>query len=195
MSLPRLSRPRMPALSAALTASGLIAFGLAGPPGMAAAETSQRIPAPSVMRTAIEACLDAASAAGGDADGAGARSCVGQETAACIDRPENQTTTGMTACALAERDAWDALLNLWWKPLRAHALKLDEASGDTGSPPAAPMLQEAQRAWLAFRDAECAYDHALAGGGTIRQIYGAECQLRLTAARALRFRERLAAAP
>lgn len=181
-------RPRLPSL---LTAAAFA--GLAVAPAQAA--TREKIPAPSLIQAEIEGCLDAASAAGGDPDGAGARACIGRETDACISRPENQTTLGMTACALAERDAWDALLNAWWKPLRARALKLDEAAGDDAAPAAAPALLEAQRAWLVFRDAECAYDDALGGGGTIRRIYAAGCLMRLTAERALRFRERLAAEP
>ncbi|MEC9433724.1 MAG: lysozyme inhibitor LprI family protein [Pseudomonadota bacterium] len=181
-------RPRLPSLLPAAIFASLAAI-------PAQTSAGEKIPAPSLMQGEIEACLDAAAAAGGDPDGAGARACIGRETEACVSRPENQTTNGMAACALAERDAWDALLNSWWKPLRARALKLDEAAGDDAAPAAAPALLEAQRAWLAFRDAECAYDDALGGGGTIRRIHAAGCLMRLTAERALRFRERLAAEP
>lgn len=98
-------------------------------PGLAMAETT---PDPVHMREEIVACLDAAAAAGGDPDGQGARACVGVQSDACSDDPDNQTTFGMMSCAMAERDAWDALLNAWWKPLRANALALDENSVDTG---------------------------------------------------------------
>jgi uncharacterized protein YecT (DUF1311 family) len=44
------------------------------------------------------------------------------------------------------------------------------------------QLRKAQRLWIQFRDAECEYYEL--GEGTIARIYGGECMLNLTRARA-----------
>jgi len=45
----------------------------------------------------------------------------------------------------------------------------------------------AQRQWIKDRDAECRRAYDRAGGGSIRVIYGAECQRDLTARKAIEF--------
>jgi len=49
-------------------------------------------------------------------------------------------------------------------------------------------LRDAQRAWIAYRDANCAMEYGLWGAGSMRQIAGADCQMRMTAERMLELR-------
>ena len=48
-------------------------------------------------------------------------------------------------------------------------------------------LLASQRQWIKDRDAECQRAYDSAGGGSIRVIYGAECQRNLTARKAIEF--------
>ena len=64
-----------------------------------------------------------------------------------------------------------------------------------GLPTQAETLIAAQRAWIAFRDADCLHAYAMAGTGSIRQIEGASCRLSATAMRVLDFREWLRPGP
>lgn len=68
----------------------------------------------------------------------------------CLDR--NDTTMGMLDCMGTAYTHWDAELNTVYRELMANL-----------PPPAQDALRDAQRRWLAFRDAEFA---------TIDQIYG-----------------------
>jgi uncharacterized protein YecT (DUF1311 family) len=99
--------------------------------------------------------------------------CVGMFQPSCKD----DTTIGIAECMMREQRGWDELLNAWWTPMKARA----QANGSWDS------LLAAQRQWIKDRDAECARRYEEAGGGSIRVIYGAECQRDLTAARAVEF--------
>ena len=107
-----------------------------------------------------------------------------------MEQPGGQTTVGMAECLGAETQAWDSLLNALWPRLKAAAQDADavESPQDMGLPGRAESLLAAQRAWIAFRDAECRHAYAQGGMGTIRTLYGASCQLDETAERALEFR-------
>jgi uncharacterized protein YecT (DUF1311 family) len=50
-------------------------------------------------------------------------------------------------------------------------------------------LRDAQRAWIAFRDADCAARYAMWQDGTIRTIVGANCHLTMTAQRTIELRD------
>ena len=65
---------------------------------------------------------------------------------ACLDTPDNQSTMGMIACADEAYQAWDKALN------EAYAALLDGMDNDS-----AAKLKEAQRKWIAYRDAEFAF--------------------------------------
>ncbi|MER9233519.1 lysozyme inhibitor LprI family protein [Mesorhizobium sp. M0622] len=75
----------------------------------------------------------------------------------------------MNICADADYKAADAKLNKAYQELigasDAKAMKL---------------LQTAQRAWIAFRDAECSYSAADSEGGSIYPMLVSECLTRLT---------------
>lgn len=100
--------------------------------------------------------------------------CIGAVSNHCQEVPGGGSTVGMVQCLERETDFWDTLLNTRYEEL-AQAL----------APAAFEALQEAQRAWIAFRDAECAFEHAVWGDGTIRAVAGASCMLEITAERAL----------
>ena len=56
------------------------------------------------------------------------------------------------------------------------------------SPKAAPVLKEAQRNWIAFRDKSCEYQSVYFQGGTAGGPAASGCMLELTAQQALRLR-------
>ena len=133
------------------------------------------------MVDVIESCLTAPAA------GTDARDCIGVIAIQCMEVPEGQTTVGMMQCALAEAEAWDVLLNRYYKQARALAREMDAA--DRADFPEfavrAETLLDAQRAWITFRDANCTAQYAQWGPGTLRQIIGADCQLEMTALRTI----------
>ncbi|MTH79534.1 lysozyme inhibitor LprI family protein [Paracoccus aestuariivivens] len=102
--------------------------------------------------------------------------CIGNAAEACSATTEQgETTLGISQCKMAETKAWDDLLNGEYKTLRKNYA--DQPELQKG-------LQAAQRAWIAFRDADCKFAYDVWGDGSIRQIVGADCQLRHTAHRA-----------
>lgn len=102
------------------------------------------------------------------------RGCIGMASEACQNESEeNQTTIGMVACALREIDWWDEVLNARYAELK-QKLGAEEFA----------ELRKAQRAWVAYKDAECAYHYFYWRDGTVSQLTGSSCLLRLTAERA-----------
>ncbi|ATC30895.1 lysozyme inhibitor LprI family protein [Caulobacter vibrioides] len=99
----------------------------------------------------------------------------------CREKPENDNTPGILRCGEAELKFQDARLN---KAYRADMADLADA------PEAKAALLKAQRAWIAFRDADCDTVQALSGG-TIRPIYVQSCYLKHTARRAQALEELL----
>lgn len=85
-----------------------------------------------------------------------------------------QTQLDMNACAEADYKRADADLNAYWRPVKAHY----DAIG------AGDVLLDAQRKWLAFRDAACAAETAPYAGGSILPLVHWTCLARLTWARA-----------
>lgn len=123
----------------------------------------------------LEACLAECDTAECD------RACEGRATAACGNRmaPDmRDTTLGIAQCEHTEFAAWDAVLNALWPGVRAEA----EASGIFDD------LLAAQRAWIAWRDAECTYRTAVWGDGSMRRIAWPACRARLTADRVIDLR-------
>ncbi|MCW1933331.1 lysozyme inhibitor LprI family protein [Pararhodobacter zhoushanensis] len=121
----------------------------------------------------------------------GDNACIGNGAAACFEgAPDGETTVGMMSCLLAERDAWDTLLNAEYQSARAAAATMDDAERDQSPEFAvrADRLREAQRAWIAFRDTNCAMSYAVYGAGSMRQISGADCQMQMTAERTIQLR-------
>jgi len=75
----------------------------------------------------------------------------------------------MNICAGEDYQAADAKLNAAYQNL----IGSDDAD-------AKRLLQAAQRAWIAFRDAECAHNTAASAGGSIHAMEVSQCLTRLT---------------
>jgi uncharacterized protein YecT (DUF1311 family) len=80
----------------------------------------------------------------------------------------------MNSCAENAFDATDAKLNALYKQIEAR-LK-DDAT-------ARALLATTQRAWIGFRDAECAFSSAQTVNGSIHPMIVADCLDRLTQTR------------
>lgn len=125
---------------------------------------------PALAQTgAIAACVSAERKA--DRDGS---ACVGRTANPCLDKPAGHSTQGQVACVRAEAKEWDDLLTREYRALLA-------------SLPAATVtkVRDAQRQWLALRDADCAIPNLLLEAGTMAQPIAASCYQRKTAERAL----------
>ena len=102
---------------------------------------------------------------------------------ACMaGEPQGQTTTGMAMCLQAELLFWDERLNAEYRATVANLRRIDESDRAYNPEYAVreERLRDAQRAWIVFRDADCAVDHALHGGGSMRSIMAPSCLARRT---------------
>lgn len=100
---------------------------------------------------------------------AGAENCSGPQTQADMD-----------LCAGQEFIQADAGLNSTYKALLAKITP----SGQAG-------LRAAQRAWLDYRDKECAFETAGSGGGSIHPMVETECRTALTRQQTARLKAQL----
>lgn len=123
----------------------------------------------SIDDATVRQCFD--NATGTDPD------CIGDAANACQEAtPGGSTTRGISECLMAEMRVWDGLLNDEYAGAREQYAAQDELP---------QKLQAAQRAWIAFRDADCAFAYDKYGGGSMRVIASASCQMNHTAQRAL----------
>ena len=111
--------------------------------------------------------------------------CMGAASDQCQLLPGGMTSQGIATCITAETAIWDNILNEEYQGTRA-VLKIRDA--DEGSD-LAGGLQKAQRAWIAFRDAECDLTYAHWEGGSVRGIAYANCLLVMTAERSTSLRD------
>jgi len=139
---------------------------------------------------AIEACV-AEHRTGGQV--AMEERCVGIVAGPCAETPQGQSTQGMNACFARESAAWDVLLNRVWPEMRARARAFDEANevATLGLPSADQKLLASQRAWLTWREAECAARQAEWGAGTFGSNIHAFCWHELTARRTIALLDRV----
>ena len=95
---------------------------------------------------------------------------------AAIATPENCATTAVQSdlndCALIEYERADRALNAQWK---ATIKVYEELSQED-----ARRLRTAQRAWLAFRDAECWARHPFTLGVSLDKMLHINCRTNLT---------------
>ena len=96
---------------------------------------------------------------------------------------DQTSQAAMSECAGQAYRKSDAALNAAYREIVAR-LADDEAGRG--------RLQAAQRAWLAFRDAECAFATADSAGGSIQPYLQATCLDALTKARLTQLRAYLA---
>lgn len=116
------------------------------------------------------------------------RACIGKASETCIEGPDGSSNAGISACISHETADWDALLNKHYERAmtRAKAADADLAELGSAASPAAPVLQQAQRNWMSFRDASCEYESVRYQGGTAGGPASAACMMELTATQALR---------
>lgn len=89
----------------------------------------------------------------------------------------------MNYCAHQDYLAADTALNAQWKVTAAEMKQRDEDAGDLfddGRPGYFDALLEAQRAWLAYRDAHCAIEGYEARGGSMEPMLVSFCKTHLT---------------
>lgn len=89
-----------------------------------------------------------------------------------------QTQVEMNRCAGEELRRTDAQLNVAYGRL----LKKLDANRRA-------KLQKAERAWVAFRDAQCDYEGSESEGGSIQPLEVAACKTELTNARIAQLKE------
>lgn len=117
---------------------------------------------------------------------AGAQACIGEGAATCMDsEADGYTTFGMAACTQAETQTWDDLLNSEYAGLRDRARAMDAGETNPDYAVRADALLTAQRAWIAFRDADCALAYTEFGGGSMRRLSASGCHLQMTAERTI----------
>lgn len=114
--------------------------------------------------------------------------CIGQSAAACMQDASGGTTVGMVQCLAKETAQWDKLLNDNYAKAMARFEAADAELKELGSAasPAAPVLKEAQRSWISYRDKSCEFEAVRYQGGTAGGPAAGTCALDLTAAQALR---------
>lgn len=81
---------------------------------------------------------------------------------------------GLNDCAFREFEAADAALNATYRRIVARL---------AGQTEARQLLTKAQRAWVAFRDAECGFSASGVQGGSIQPMIASMCQTDLTKVR------------
>jgi uncharacterized protein YecT (DUF1311 family) len=107
----------------------------------------------------------------------GGRDCIGRVSDPCLQQPDKGSTSSMAECVDTETKIWDDLLNADYQRL------LGSLEGT-----AAASVREAQRAWIALRDADCKVPYDIFDGGSMSRLDGASCVLDHTATRDLRLR-------
>ena len=152
-----------------LAASLSIGISACGDAQKSEAPDVQSMPMLSAVNT-IEACL-------GRYPDLAAREteCIGQYANTCMRLSgDGETNAGMIRCTVGEYEAWDDRLNTAYG---AYMQRL-EAPRDAG-------LREAQRAWMALRDADCDFAASAYEGGSMQPLVSAGCHRDYAARRTL----------
>ena len=100
-----------------------------------------------------------------------------------IDCDKQETQLDMNECAGRAYLEADQAMNKQWKVTLAAMRERDKGPDDGFGPPSAQLLLEAQRAWLAYRDAHCRVEGQYARGGSMQPMLVSMCKTQLTAAR------------
>ena len=99
-----------------------------------------------------------------------------------VNCDEPTTQFDMTECAGRDYEEADAELNVQYKATRKVLAERDKDITD-GSQSAAESLLTAQRAWIAYRDAQCETEGLQAQGGTMQPMLVSACLANLTTKR------------
>jgi uncharacterized protein YecT (DUF1311 family) len=102
-------------------------------------------------------------------------------------------TAEMAACAYDDYDAEDAKLNKVYAKYLKKMQSMDADMGNSEGDTAVGRLKTAQRAWIAFRDAECPLESVDNMGGSIERILGPSCMAALTKERTAQLQSQLKA--
>jgi uncharacterized protein YecT (DUF1311 family) len=105
--------------------------------------------------------------------------------AAAADCADDATQSELNACAGADFQAADRTLNTLYADIK------DRLKGDADT---TRLLTLAQRAWVAWRDAECDFSAASVAQGSIYPMIRDQCLTELTNARVADFRRHLSCA-
>lgn len=97
----------------------------------------------------------------------------------------------MAACALDDYKAEDEKLNAVYAAYLKKMQSVDFNFGNTQSDTAVGRLKTAQRAWIAFRDAECPLESVANIGGSIERILEPACLAKKTKERTIHLEEQL----
>ena len=111
--------------------------------------------------------------------------CLGAAADQCQLLPGGTTSQGIATCITAETAIWDDILNEEYQTTRADQKTRDASEGTD----LAGGLQNVQRAWIAFREAECDLTYDQWEGGSVRGIAYANCLLVMTAERSIALRD------
>ena len=116
---------------------------------------------------------------------------LAQVAANASDCTSAGTQTEMTICASRAYEQADAELNVQWAETAAIMRELDNSiDRDFDDRPGYfQTMLEAQRAWLAFRDAHCTSEGFYARGGTMEPMLVAFCRAELTKQRTRQLRD------
>ena len=152
-----------------------------------ATPAAAQIADPDMFRPRFDACVSGVESASDLA------SCKNLAANLCQAEVEGgQTTLGITDCNQVEAALWDDLLNADWPKHRAWAKVGDDAERPYFNgqfTDCAETMLKAQRAWIAFRDAECALVYASWGSGSMRNIAASACMADMTADRVIALRQ------
>jgi uncharacterized protein YecT (DUF1311 family) len=106
-----------------------------------------------------------------------------------------QAQQEMNICAAQDAERADAELNTVYRTATASAQAADRdyarlagAGGPGSDPGEEATLREAQRAWVAFRDAHCRLESFEARGGSMQPMIDGNCRATLTRARTAELR-------
>lgn len=104
--------------------------------------------------------------------------------------------TAMTMCEGAAAQRADATLNAVWKQVYPAMQKADRdpdfgIKAEPGEPGYSAALLASQRAWLAYREAECTIERYEWRGGSMQPFAENQCRTAITEARTRKLREML----
>ncbi|MFK0384175.1 lysozyme inhibitor LprI family protein [Agrobacterium sp. NPDC090273] len=105
-----------------------------------------------------------------------------------LDCTAPQTQSAMTMCAGQDYNKADKELNAEYQKLRRVLAERDKAA-DAAGKGATEALVAAQRAWVAFRDANCDFHGFQARGGTMEPMLIASCLADMSRERATELRQ------
>jgi uncharacterized protein YecT (DUF1311 family) len=109
------------------------------------------------------------------------------EAAPPLNCKDPQSNLEMKMCAQQDFQRADAELNKVYAEAvagaRAQNQALRDNPGNEKAPDSVVLLRKAQRAWIAFRDANCAYEYQIYYGGSHASLAYSLCQVTMTKAR------------